>query len=45
MVSTKRKSTQHPLEEYIQRLETGKALLKDTPENIDEVVGILKSYG
>lgn len=45
MVSTKRKSTQHPLEEYIQRLETGKALLKDTPENIVEVVGILKSYG
>jgi len=35
----------HPLHEFIQQLQTGKALLKDTPENVLEVVGILKSYG
>ena len=35
----------HPLAEYIDRLESGKALLADTPENVIEVVGILKSYG
>ena len=45
MVSIKQKVSQHPLEEYIQRLETGAALLKDSPENVLEVVGILKSYG
>ncbi|AKG22422.1 CO2 hydration protein [Calothrix sp. 336/3] len=31
--------------EYIQRLESGGALLPDNPENVLEVVGILKSYG
>jgi CO2 hydration protein len=35
----------HPLAEYIDRLESGQALLVDTPENVIEVVGILKSYG
>jgi CO2 hydration protein len=35
----------HPLAEYIYHLESGEALLKDTPENVVEVVGILKSYG
>jgi CO2 hydration protein len=30
---------------YIERLEAGGALLPDTPENVLEVVGILKSYG
>lgn len=35
----------HPLHEFIQQLQTGKALLKDSPENVLEVVGILKSYG
>jgi len=35
----------HPLHEFIEQLQTGKALLKDTPENVLEVVGILKSYG
>ncbi len=45
MVSIKENLDQHPLEEYIQRLETGAALLKDSPENVLEVVGILKSYG
>ncbi|MBP0017818.1 MAG: CO2 hydration protein [Cyanobacteria bacterium SBLK] len=45
MVSVQQKLKQHPLDEYIHRLETGQALLKDTPENLIEVVGILKSYG
>ncbi|EFA70340.1 carbon dioxide transporter [Cylindrospermopsis raciborskii S07] len=35
----------HPLHEFIEQLQTGKALLKDSPENVLEVVGILKSYG
>lgn len=37
--------SQHPLSEYIHRLETGEALLTDSPENLVEVVGILHSYG
>ncbi|MDY6784046.1 MAG: CO2 hydration protein [Cyanobacteriota bacterium] len=37
--------SQHPLARYIHRLEAGKALLQDSPENVLEVVGILKSYG
>lgn len=45
MVSTTFPSSQHLLAEYIERLESGKALLKDSPENLLEVVGILKSYG
>lgn len=39
------KPSQHPLAEYIHRLEAGEALLKDSPQNVIEVVGILKSYG
>ncbi|GGA32679.1 CO2 hydration protein [Okeania sp. KiyG1] len=39
------KSNTHPLSVYINRLKSGQALLKDTPENVLEVVGILKSYG
>lgn len=35
----------HPLFDIIERLETGGALLPDSPENVMEVVGILKSYG
>lgn len=35
----------HPLSDYIDRLKAGGALLPDTPENVLEVVGILKSYG
>ncbi|MEB3212568.1 MAG: CO2 hydration protein, partial [Leptolyngbyaceae bacterium] len=35
----------HPLAEYIHRLESGQALLRDSPEHVVEVVGILKSYG
>ena len=45
MVSATLEPPQHPLAEYIQRLESGDALLKDSPENVMEVVGILKSYG
>jgi hypothetical protein len=45
MVATPLKPSKHPLAEYIHRLESGKSLLKDTPENVLEVVGILKSYG
>ncbi|MBD2567064.1 CO2 hydration protein [Anabaena lutea] len=45
MLNVKNKPVNHPLSEYIQRLENGEALLKDTPENVLEVVGILKSYG
>ncbi|MGA7935675.1 MAG: CO2 hydration protein [Kovacikia sp.] len=46
MVSTSKKSpSPHPLEEIIRRLETGGALLPDSPQNVMEVVGILKSYG
>ena len=33
------------VEEYIDRLERGEALLEDSPQNLVEVVGILKSYG
>ena len=33
------------VEEYITRLEKGEALLNDSPQNLVEVVGILKSYG
>lgn len=45
MVISKNKQRNHPLESYIERLIAGGALLPDTPENLPEVVGILKSYG
>jgi CO2 hydration protein len=45
MVSTQLEPSKHPLAKYIHRLEAGEALLKDSPENVIEVVGILKSYG
>lgn len=45
MVQTPIKPSNHPLAEYIHRLEAGKSLLKNTPENVMEVVGILKAYG
>jgi CO2 hydration protein len=40
-----RTSKPHPLKAYIDRLLAGGALLPDSPENVTEVVGILKSYG
>ncbi|MDJ0598228.1 MAG: CO2 hydration protein [Crocosphaera sp.] len=45
MVNTTIQPSRHPLAEYIHRLENGQALLKDSPQNVIEVVGILKSYG
>ncbi|WP_373479039.1 CO2 hydration protein [Geminocystis sp.] len=45
MVTTPIKPSKHPLAEYIYRLESGKSLLKNSPQNVMEVVGILKSYG
>jgi len=45
MVLSKKKRRIHPLETYIERLVAGGALLPETPENVPEVVGILKSYG
>ncbi|MEB3217297.1 MAG: CO2 hydration protein [Nostocales cyanobacterium 94392] len=47
MVRTTIKNTpkNHPLDEYIERLLNGEALLCDTPENLIEVVGVLHSYG
>jgi CO2 hydration protein len=45
MVTVRKKQNHNPLEEYIQRLLTGQALLVDNPGNVLEVVGILKSYG
>ncbi len=45
MFNTTIEPSRHPLAEYIYRLENGQALLKDSPQNVIEVVGILKSYG
>jgi len=44
MVVSKKKPRNHPLENYIERLIAGGALLPDSPENVTDVVGILKSY-
>jgi CO2 hydration protein len=45
MKTTSLKTKIHPLTLYIERLKSGEALLGDTPKNVLEVVGILKSYG
>jgi CO2 hydration protein len=45
MVNITDKLDNHPLAEYITRLQLGGALVPDSPENVQEVVGILKSYG
>lgn len=45
MPNTKNKPYSSVLSEYINRLQSGQALLADSPENVLEVVGILKSYG
>jgi CO2 hydration protein len=45
MVSTIQQPSNHPLAEYVHRLEAGEALLANNPINVLEVVGILKSYG
>lgn len=43
--TTEQSSSNHPLAEYIYRLESGGGLLAESEENLVEVVGILKSYG
>jgi CO2 hydration protein len=45
MVNMQNKPVDHPLAEFIHLLQHGQPLLKDSPENVLEVVGILKSYG
>jgi CO2 hydration protein len=46
VITTKNKFSQSRLiEEYIQKLKSGEALLQNSPTNLIEVVGILKSYG
>lgn len=45
MINTSFKSSTHPLNTYIDQLKTGGGLVPDRPENVVEVVGILKSYG
>lgn len=46
MVSTPQiEPSKHQMAEFIHRLEAGEALLRDSPEHVLEVVGILKSYG
>ncbi|MBW4568454.1 MAG: CO2 hydration protein [Tolypothrix carrinoi HA7290-LM1] len=45
MVTITKKLANHPLSNYIQLLQKGEPLLPDNPENVLEVVGILKSYG
>lgn len=45
MIDTTTPKSSHPLAAYIERLKTGEALLRDSKENVLDVVGILKSYG
>ena len=46
MVSTSvQRSKSFLVDEYIERLEKGEALLDDSAQNLVEVVGVLKSYG
>jgi hypothetical protein len=45
MKATPYQKSKHPYAEYIERILQGQTLLPDTPENVLEVVGILKSYG
>lgn len=44
MTTTVLKQSSHPLAAYIDILESGKALLPESDENVVEVVGVLKSY-
>jgi CO2 hydration protein len=45
MVTAPLKPSTHPLADIIDRIESGGALLPESPQNLMEVVGILKSYG
>ncbi|TAG88102.1 MAG: CO2 hydration protein [Oscillatoriales cyanobacterium] len=44
MTTTVLKPSSHPLAAYIELLESGKALLPESDENVVEVIGVLKSY-
>jgi CO2 hydration protein len=44
MNNTQLDASTHPLAEYIHRLERGDSLLNESSANVEEVVGILKSY-
>ncbi len=45
VISPTKPTKSQVIEEYTQRLESGQALLQDTPQNLVEVIGVLKSYG
>jgi CO2 hydration protein len=45
MITSNLQHSKHPLAKYIYNLEAGEALLANSPQNLLEVVGILKSYG
>ncbi|MEM8602884.1 MAG: CO2 hydration protein [Cyanobacteria bacterium P01_H01_bin.121] len=45
MVTSALQPSKHPLAAYIHQLESGQSLLPHSPQNLLEVVGILKSYG
>ena len=45
VITSVKRSKSALIDEYIARFERGDALLNDTPQNLVEVVGILKSYG
>jgi CO2 hydration protein len=45
VIAPRKPASSYPLNEIIERLQTGGALLPDSPDNVMEVVGILKSYG
>jgi CO2 hydration protein len=45
MATMSKTSMSQPLAVILERLEAGGALLPDSPQNVKEVVGILKSYG
>lgn len=45
VITSVKRSKSTLIDEYIARLEKGDALLDDSPQNLVEVVGILKSYG
>ena len=45
MIKSTLPPSRHPLAAFIEHLQAGGALLPDSPDNVLEVVGILKSYG
>lgn len=45
VISASKPTKSQVIEEYTKKLESGQALLNDTPQNLIEVIGVLKSYG